>query len=498
MKVICTRPNCKNTLNKFTELDDKSHLKTVQQKYCISCGMPLILAGRYIPIKLLGRGGFGTAFLAIDRYTPTLRQCVVKQFQPDESLEAEELKLAQELFEREALVLENLGSKHPQIPDLFAFFPLIVTNNNQKPDEQYFYLVQEFIDGQDLEKELQQKGKLSEAEVTEILTEVLKILDFVHSNNSIHRDIKPSNIIRNKQGKLYLLDFGAVKLVTTGVAHNPNKSTGIYSMGFAPPEQMTGSQVFPSTDLYALAVTCVNLLTGMQTSDLYDSYNNTWQWHQYVPNISERLQLILDKMLLHSPAKRFQSVEEVFKYLKPSSTPVVNPTPPTPISQPTNPPPVVNSPPQPAPVQNPAPSSSPIVSPPPAPIKIRRQPPPALPLIPILSGATFAGFEAVLLAIAIMSAFPTLSFHILIGIWGGCIGLMIFGLLSKIIEKWDLLIFALVSLALVYFFPFLHNYIIAEQLEKIFVIILPVIAGIGIMAITSLFLLIYKLMRKII
>ncbi len=496
MKVICTRPNCCHSLNQFPELNDSNHLKTTQQKYCISCGMPLILGGRYIPVKLLGKGGFGTAFLAIDRYTPTLRKCVVKQFQPDGSLGEEELKLAQELFEREALVLENLGNKHPQIPDLFAFFPLIIPSHNHQPEEQYFYLVQEFIDGQDLEKELKQKGKFSEAEVTEILREVLNILDFVHNNNSIHRDIKPSNIIRNPEGKLFLLDFGAVKLVTTGVVNPDTKSTGIYSMGFAPPEQMSGSQVFPATDLYALAVTCVNLLTGKPASELYDAYNNKWQWHQYAPQISERLSLILEKMLLHSPAKRFQSAKEVLRFLKPASpsNPVFTPTPPasvtpTPPSSPINPPtPATQSP--------PPPQAPPVKAPPQPQIKIRRPPPP-LPLVPILSGAAFAGFESVLLAIALVSGLPSLSFHILIGIWGGCIGLMIFSLLTRMVENWDLLIFALISLVLVYFLPFLHTYILNKQLELIYVLILPLVAGVALTAIASLFLLLYKILSKL-
>ena len=492
MKVICTRPNCRNPFNQFPELNDSSHLKTTPQKYCINCGMPLILGGRYIPVKFLGKGGFGTAFLAIDRYTPTLRKCVVKQFQPDESLAEEELKLAQKLFEREALVLENLGNKHPQIPDLFAFFPLIIASHNGQPEQHYFYLVQEFIDGQDLEKELKQKGNFSEAEVIEILREVLNILDFVHNNNSIHRDIKPSNIIRNPEGKLYLLDFGAVKLVTTGAVKSETKSTGIYSMGFAPPEQMNGSQVFPATDLYALAVTCVNLLTGKPASELYDAYNNKWKWQEFAPQISERLSLILEKMLLPSPAKRFQSAKEVLRFLKPpsSSNPVVITTSPAKVT-PTPPPTPIN---QSPPVTQSTPP--PVKSPPQPQAKIRRPPPP-LPLVPILSSAAFAGFESVLLAIALMSGLPNLSFHLLLGIWGGCIGLMIFSLLTRLLENWDLLIFALVSLGLVYFLPFLHIYILNQQLELVYVIILPLVAGAGLTAIASLFLLLYKILVKI-
>jgi serine/threonine protein kinase len=273
MELHCTRPGCPRPENFFTDLDNTATLQTAQQKYCTACGMPLILVGRYLPSKLLGKGGFGAAFLARDRYTPGMRQCVVKHFQPSGDLSPQQLEIAQKLFEREAEVLEQLGRRHPQIPDLFAFFPLSVPSLQRGKEDQFFYLVQEFIDGKDLENELARRGKYSEAEVLEVLREILKVLKFVHDHHSIHRDIKPSNIMRDRTGRLYLLDFGAVKQVTKAAPGTPaGRSTGIYSMGFAPPEQMAGSQVYPSTDLYALAVTIVTLLTGKEAGELYDSY----------------------------------------------------------------------------------------------------------------------------------------------------------------------------------------------------------------------------------
>ncbi|MEM8780285.1 MAG: 4-Cys prefix domain-containing protein, partial [Cyanobacteria bacterium P01_G01_bin.49] len=175
MEILCTRPECSHPKNYCSDLDDPTTLKTIQQKYCTSCGMPLILGGRYLPSKLLGKGGFGAAFLAKDRYTPTMRLCVVKQFQPEGNLNPQALAIAQQLFEREAITLEELGSKHPQIPQLYAFFPLVVPNGLTKQEEQFFYLVQELIDGEDLETELQRKGIFSEGEVIEVLKEILKI-----------------------------------------------------------------------------------------------------------------------------------------------------------------------------------------------------------------------------------------------------------------------------------------------------------------------------------
>ena len=165
MKVYCTRPGCSRPQNYFGDLHDSATLKTVQQKYCTTCGMLLILVGRYLPLKLLGQGGFGAAFLARDRYTPGMRYCVVKQFKPSSDLTQTQLEVAQNLFEREAEVLEELGSQHDQIPDLFAFFDLTVPSLQPPKQEQFFYLVQEFIDGQNLEQELQEQGKFSESQV---------------------------------------------------------------------------------------------------------------------------------------------------------------------------------------------------------------------------------------------------------------------------------------------------------------------------------------------
>ena len=142
-----------------------------------------------------------------------MRQCVVKQFLPAGDLSPTQLQLAQDLFEREAVVLEEIGSQHDQIPDLFAFFPVIVPGLQANQPHQFFYLVQEYIDGENLEEELGSKGEFSETEILFLMRSMLPVLQFVHDKNIIHRDIKPSNIMRHRNGKLFLLDFGAVKQV---------------------------------------------------------------------------------------------------------------------------------------------------------------------------------------------------------------------------------------------------------------------------------------------
>src|SRR5579883_1749533 len=218
MELYCTRPGCPRPVNSFPDLDNVATLKSVPQKYCTTCGMELILIGRYLPLKLLGQGGFGAAFLARDRYTPGMRQCVVKQFQPSGHLTLAQLQVAQQLFEREGEVLEQLGNAHPLIPDLFAFFELTPPSTQPGKQDKFFYLVQEYIDGQTMEEELAQKGVLASDDVAAMLQEILEVLEFVHENGSIHRDIKPSNIMRHRNGHFYLLDFGAVKQATKGAA----------------------------------------------------------------------------------------------------------------------------------------------------------------------------------------------------------------------------------------------------------------------------------------
>lgn len=451
MEVYCTRPHCERPKNQFTDLDDNQTLKTVQQKYCTSCGMPLILRDRYLPIKLLGQGGFGAAFLAIDRDTPKMRQCVVKQFQPIGNSTEEVLEKARILFTQEASVLEEIGNEHQQIPNLFAFFTITVSSLQPGQQDQFFYLAQEYIDGQTLEEELETEGKFSEIGITQILTEILPVLQFIHDKGIIHRDIKPSNIMRHRDGRLFLLDFGAVKQVTN-VPSGANISTGIYSLGFAPPEQMAGNQVFPSTDLYALAVTLLTLLTGEEAINLFDSFTNEWKWRTKI-TINDRLADILDKMLLPAASKRFQSATEVLEAIFPP-VPTVSPTAP----------------------QQPIPK----------PILLQ----PAFTTWELLAGAAFSGFEGALIAIALFSLVknPIITLAISVVILTG----LIFAQTRRWLEKNDLLIIPTISFAIIFFIPFLRGGIGIQQ-----IIILGFTSALIAISATTLFRLIYKLISAI-
>ena len=448
MEVYCTRPGCPRPQNYFADLDNSATLRTVEQKYCTCCGMPLILQGRYLPSAMLGQGGFGAAFLARDRYTPGMRQCVVKLFKPTGGLSSTQLATAQTLFEREAAALEQLG-RHDQIPNLLAFFDLTVSSWQPDKQERFFYLVQELIDGQTLEEELAVRGNFSEPEVLELLQAILPVLQFVHEQGSIHRDIKPSNIMRDRNGKFYLLDFGAVKQVTSA-GGTVSGSTGIYSMGFAPPEQVAGGEIYPSTDLYALAVTAVTLLTGKKPTELFDPSRNQWKWRS-LATVSDKLANVLNKMLSIEPKQRFGSALEVMGALN-------------------------------------LPHTSPPVAP--RPLPMPKHPKPSFSTLEILSGAAFSGFEGGLIAIAFYSLLsePVISLGCSALILGG----LIFAQSRRWIEKIDLSIIAGVTLVIIYLFPVLHS-----GLTIWVVTYLAIAAGLVAIALTALFKLIYKLLSQI-
>jgi serine/threonine protein kinase len=283
----CLNPNCFKPYNPETN------------KFCQSCGTKLLLKERYRPRKLIGRGGFGKTFLAQDEDKPSQPYCVIKQFCPEGQNNAVK---AAELFEQEALRLEQLGI-HPQIPDLYAHFT--------QDDRQY--IVQEFIEGQNLAEELQDKGIFSETDIILVLNDLLPLLQFIHQREVIHRDIKPENIIRSLfYQKLVLVDFGAAKYATaTSLAKT---GTIIGSPEFIAPEQIRGKPTFAS-DIYSLGVTCLYLLTQVSPFDLFDTSEDTWKWRDYLVNnpVGNRLGIILDKMTQNSLKLRYRNVEEILQ-----------------------------------------------------------------------------------------------------------------------------------------------------------------------------------------
>lgn len=309
---FCLNPKCKNPQN---------HDSATR---CSSCGSKLLLRNRYRPIKILGQGGFGITYLAVDEDRLGTR-CVIKQLLPklegNSARQQASLDKAVQLFNQEALRLCQLG-EHPQIPTLLAYFE----------EENRLYLVQEYIEGQNLWQEMEEKGAFSEEQIRQVLQQLLPVLKFIHEHNIIHRDITPVNILRRQRdGLLMLIDFGIAKELTRTSLNQTGTKIG--TQGYAPLEQLRSGQVYPASDIYSLGVTCINLLTHVKPERLYDPLKG-WVWREYLAKrggkISERLGQILDKMIKDMVTERYQTAEEVLKELNAAPVALAPPLPPPP------------------------------------------------------------------------------------------------------------------------------------------------------------------------
>lgn len=260
------------------------------------------LGGRYKIISQLGAGGFGQTFLAEDLHLPGHPQCVVKQLKPQVS-DAKSLQTARRLFDIEAEVLYQLGS-HDQIPRLLAHFE----------DDREFYLVQELIEGEPVTQELAGGVPWSEGQVITFLQDLLQVLAFVHQQDVIHRDIKPSNLIRCRQdGRIVLIDFGAVKQVSRQVV-NPKpgetKTISIGTQGYTPKEQLGGNPRF-SSDVYAVGIIGIQALTGVHPRRLTeDPETGEIIWRDRVTRVSTELAAILDRMVCYDFRDRYPTAAQ--------------------------------------------------------------------------------------------------------------------------------------------------------------------------------------------
>ncbi|QLL29532.1 CHASE2 domain-containing protein [Thermosynechococcus sichuanensis E542] len=266
--------------------------------------LPQTVGGRYRVLSQLGEGGFGRTFLAADLHLPDHPICVVKQLVPSRKDERF-LAIARRLFQREAETLAQLG-QHERIPRLLAYFE----------EGGYFYLTQEYVDGESLKEEFEKKITLSQAEALAILKSILEILQYVHQFGVVHRDIKPANIMRRRSDQqLFLIDFGAVRHVQPEDLLQHGKYTiSIGTRGYAPSEQMAGRPVIAS-DIYSLGMVIVEGLTGLAPMDLpSDPHTGDIVW-QPGRHLSPQFVAIINKMIKYNFRDRYQSAEEVLNDL---------------------------------------------------------------------------------------------------------------------------------------------------------------------------------------
>lgn len=266
-----------------------------------------VLQNRYRIIKILGQGGFGRTYLAEDlgRFKEL---CALKELIPSQTGDYA-LEKSKELFQREAAILYQI--QHPQVPQFRATFE----------QDQRLFLVQDYVEGKTYRSLLDERRAVgqtfAEAEVLQLLRQLLPVLAHLHIRGIIHRDISPDNIILRDDAKPVLIDFGVVKELATRF-QSPNitpQPTTVGKLGYAPSEQIQTGRVYPSSDLYALAVTCVVLLTSREPQELFDDTAMIWNWQRWA-TVSPGLAQVLNRMLSYKPSDRYQSVADVAKALQ--------------------------------------------------------------------------------------------------------------------------------------------------------------------------------------
>ncbi len=266
-----------------------------------------LLDRRYRVVRVLATGGFGQTYIAQDTRRPGSPACVVKHLKPS-GTDSEVFETAKRLFNSEAETLEQLGH-HDQIPRLLAYFD----------EDQQFYLVQEFVEGHTLGTELRSGLRWAESQVIQLLQEVLSILEFVHFQGVIHRDIKPDNIIRRQRdNKLVLVDFGAVKQLQTQLVMTQTHESGTIAIGtpgYMPTEQGHG-RPRPSSDIYALGSIGIQALTGLKPTQLEEDLNTGELLWQHLVSISPELADVLTKMVRYHFKDRYQTAIEALQALQ--------------------------------------------------------------------------------------------------------------------------------------------------------------------------------------
>ena len=263
----------------------------------------MLLQNRYQVIRLLGKGGFGATFEVSDAGTPKVLKVLLDNYPKSVSL-----------FQREAQVLRGL--RHPGIPRVepdgyFKFEP----GDSAEP---LHCLVMEKIEGHNLQEWLRDNQPISQERAIDWLKQLAEILDKVHQQDYFHRDIKPDNIMLKPEGKLVLIDFGAVREITetylVKIAGN-RQGTRVGTSGYMPLEQVDGVAL-PQSDFYALGRTFVYLLTGKYPFQLIDSQTGELIWRDSAPQVSESLANLIDYLMAPFPGNRPPNTQVILQHLE--------------------------------------------------------------------------------------------------------------------------------------------------------------------------------------
>ncbi len=266
-----------------------------------------LLQQRYRILNMLGEEEFGRTYLATDRDRPD-EYCAIEEMIPSAQFPGTVAK-AKEVFQQEATLLYQL--QHLQLPRFWTTFE----------DQNRLFLVRDYIEGKTYRQILDDRrdeGKtFSEAEVRQFLQQILPVIGYIHSKGTIHRNISPANIICRESDSLPVpIDFGVVREFANKLQAAPSiQQVSVGQPGYAPAEQLKQGQVYPHSDLYALAVTAIVLLTGKEPSALFEGDLMNWDWRKWT-QIDDRFADVLGRMLSPHPTDRYQSVAEVAQDLQ--------------------------------------------------------------------------------------------------------------------------------------------------------------------------------------
>lgn len=294
-----------------------------------------ILQNRYCLLQVLGQGGFGRTYLVKDQARFN-ELCVLKEYTPKHT-GIYVLEKSKELFQREAETLYKI--QHPQIPQFRATF---------EEDERLF-LMQDYIEGKTYRTLLSERHKqgqtFSENEMLDFLFNILPVLEYIHNKGIIHRDISPENLMFRQSDKMpVLIDFGTVKHNVFSVVSTEGipPETVVGKVGYAPEEQLIKGEVSPNSDIYAVGITVIVLMTGRKTQDFFDDFLRNRCWQKNIPSVSRLFAMVLDRMINPIPSHRYQSATELLQTLR--SLKELFPSPLSPIPNPPNPPQPIPSP----------------------------------------------------------------------------------------------------------------------------------------------------------
>jgi len=277
-------------------------------KYCFECGFNLsgatgkldpdsVLENRYVIVKVLGRGGMGAVYQAVDQ---RLKNTLVAVKEMSTNALGKDNRLgAISAFEKEATML--IGLRHPALPRISDFF--------SKNDR--WYLVMDYIEGETLADVLKKRGSIPESEVRDWGIQLCEILDYLHTRTPpvIFRDLKPSNIMVTPDGKIKLIDFGIARHFRPG---STNDTAAYGSSGYAPPEQYGDNQTDARSDIYALGAVLHHLLTDkdpIRTPFNFESPGKTTA-------VSPALESVIMKALELKPSDRPGTVGEMLTLLR--------------------------------------------------------------------------------------------------------------------------------------------------------------------------------------